>query len=499
LGKFESEYAADPEITDMLFLGEYLYVIGMNNTIMSIGINDSNLKIISMLSTSVSSHPLEIYDTQSDTMLYIKCAYNLCFSKNGLLFEPITKYYQNPQYSKVYKINFSYFDENLKKLYLGGLNSKGDVEGVFSTTDYGKSFEFKEVPLYYFNLSDPVPPFRKLSKYPLPVQKRENGFVTSCYTIYSKTIFTKILTFDTDFNTITRYLDTTYAIDFVDSKDTNSFLVHCLNVKDNTYEIKYTTNKGQNWEMIKKYNEPDSMFFFNDLQINGKRVLVMFLYNPKDSMYTVEALDVEKRAVNEIYKYKIKPGIFTDMMNGVCVEQDTVYLAIDDTIFYTSDIYNRSKWQYYLLPDNGRIIRKFQKIGNRFWAAYMDDNYYKIYRSYNAFWLKIVNDSTVNVVESETKSDETYLYVYPPKPTPATNNVRTLIYFDPKVEFVLDKVGVTDVTGTRIEGGGNISFERLSPYSGYLNWNCSQAANGVYFIHISHGNNARVAKVIISR
>ncbi len=500
LGDFESEYAAYPEITDMVMQGQNVYVFGINNNIILINKNDSSMKVISELTSFSKYYTTQNLKQFNNSTNFLMCN-NLLYNNDNIIFTPLINYSNNTDYIKLNKINFYYFDDVEKTIYLGGTKGENATEGVYISDNYGESFKFNPTPSYYFSLTDPLYPFYKLAVYPLPVQKRENCFITSCYTIYSKTVFTKILTFDNYFNLISYFIDTTYAIDFVDSKDTNSFLVHCLNVKDNTYEIKYTTNKGQNWEMIKKYSEPDSMFFFNDLQIKGKRVLAMFIYNPTDSMYTVEALDVEKRAVNEIYKYKIlSPDKFTSRINGICVENDTVYLAIDDTIFYTSDIYNRSKWQYYLLPNNGRIMRTFQKFGNRFWTSYMDKNFTRrTFAENNLFWLKIVNDSTVNVVDSETKSDETYLYIYPPKPTPSTNHVRTLIYFDPKIEFDLNKVGITDVTGAKIEGSENISLDRLSPYSGYLNWNCSRVGNGVYFIHIRHGNNARVVKVIVSR
>ncbi len=388
-----------------------------------------------------------------------------------------------------------YYDEKEKKLYLGGSDSKGK-KGIFISRDFGKTFEYKPVPeMDVSPTAFPDPFYPKLKQFP-NLQALDDYFVTGSYTEFRDTAYSRIFFFDKNFNLLHKYYFKCFAVDYIHATDTNTFLIQCLNSNDNAFEVKYTSDKGTTWEIIKKYKVSDSLIWYRELEIKGKKIVFMSFFNQVDSVYNYEALDVEKREIRDIYKCHYIYD-YENMNNGnaVCSYKDTVYFSVKDTLFYMTDIYNRNTWNYYLLPDKGVIRQCLQKFGDKFFCCYKDTNC----SYWNNFWLKINTDSTVSVVEAETTSDGTYLYLYPPKPTPSTNHVRTLVYFDPKVEFDLSKVGVTDVTGARIEGGENISFEWLSPYSGYLNWNCSQAANGVYFIHIRHGNNARVAKVIVNR
>jgi hypothetical protein len=103
------------------------------------------------------------------------------------------------------------------------------------------------------------------------------------------------------------------------------------------------------------------------------------------------------------------------------------------------------------------------------------------------------------VIEEANTEQQTYLYIHAPCPVPAKNSVQSLIYWDPHIDIEDDDIGVIDVSGNKIEGKENITIDKLTPYSGFLTWNCARVAQGIYFIHIKHGNNSRIMKVVISR
>jgi hypothetical protein len=110
-----------------------------------------------------------------------------------------------------------------------------------------------------------------------------------------------------------------------------------------------------------------------------------------------------------------------------------------------------------------------------------------------------IDTSIIIKVEDSKIEERTYLYIYPPYPVPAKNSVRSLIYWDPRIEIDDDDIGVIDVSGNKIEGKEHITIDKLTPYSGFLTWNCAGVAPGIYFVHIKHGNNSRIMKVVISR
>ncbi len=492
MGSTAKEFQYELSIQDIINYNGRIYVLGDGKYMLEINMEDSAMTLKSYLSGS-------ILDKMDDSTIYfINDKYILISTDNGKTIRPNIPWKENLHYCKnVTKINFQAYDKKEKTLYIGTTDYKEKFKGVYSTGDFGKTIRFDSLPAFNFISCDPRVYYSKLPHFPYNMQIRDDAFVVSWFVQRNDTVvYSRILTYDKQFHLVCTYRDSGYVIDYVNSGDTNSYLVHCLNIKDNTFEAKYTTDHGRNWEIIKKYRPSDLLFRYTELTIDGSPILFLFNFCTDDSVYSIEALDVKKRTISTVYQYKVPDyDKNTWSLNQACAENDSIYLAVRDTIFYMTDINDRSKWKYYILPNGNFAYQQFEKTGNRFWGLFFDSEQNNISR----YWLEIRPDSTVSVVESETTADGTYLYLYLPKPTPSTNHVRTLIYFDPAVEFDLNRVGVIDAAGEKVEGSGKITFERLSRASGYLNWDCSQVSSGVYFIHIRHGNTARVVKVIVSR
>ena len=50
---------------------------------------------------------------------------------------------------------------------------------------------------------------------------------------------------------------------------------------------------------------------------------------------------------------------------------------------------------------------------------------------------------------------------------------------------------------SKVCGSENIKIDKLSPYNGYLIWDCSTMIEGIYLIQIKHGNNSIILKTIV--
>lgn len=106
-------------------------------------------------------------------------------------------------------------------------------------------------------------------------------------------------------------------------------------------------------------------------------------------------------------------------------------------------------------------------------------------------------------IKTKIKSIETgskaYLWVCAPSPQPASAIVKTMIYWDSRYEFDVDKIQICDILGSKLDVTGKITLNRVSDWSGDLIWECANTPGGVYFILVRHGNNAKTIKVILGK
>ncbi len=429
---------------------------------------------------------------------------------NGITFKPAVdgndlNTLKNNEFLRFSSYLFHYYDRDKNLLYYIGSNdvpSPKKIPGVFISKDLGKTFEKKEIEL------PPYSPFNTFDVYP-ELKKVNDNFVFSInfsdFDILKNRYLTKTYTYDNDFNLLSVMLDSNLQVNYVASKDTNTFLFHCYNVIDSVNEVKFTTDKGANWHKIIRYQKYDSLLHCTDFKYKGKQYAALFYFREADSTCFIDAIDLEKYSIKTIYKTKIdfyydpmlyefnyKWVVGLDYIN-ICDARDTVYIASNDTIFIVNDIDKKSTWDNIILPNNGKTRYCFGKIGDRFYANYTDDK-----NPINLQWIKVITDTTVSVSEKETDTHD-YLNACPPFPLPATDRVQTLIYWDTNQEFSPGDVIVHNIYGEKVSKDEEITLDRLNSYSGYLRWDCSSVPNGVYLIKIHHGVTTRIVKAIVSR
>lgn len=107
-------------------------------------------------------------------------------------------------------------------------------------------------------------------------------------------------------------------------------------------------------------------------------------------------------------------------------------------------------------------------------------------------------DSLDTSIDNEVEY-KNYLYSYPPYPLPALNEVRSLIYWDPGLDIDIEQITIYNIYGTKIPTHDKIRIDKLTNYSGNLIWDCSGVETGIYVIHLKHGTESRIIKVIVTK
>jgi hypothetical protein len=107
-------------------------------------------------------------------------------------------------------------------------------------------------------------------------------------------------------------------------------------------------------------------------------------------------------------------------------------------------------------------------------------------------------DTLISSVDIDIET-QNYLYAYPPYPLPATNEVRSLIYWDTSTDIENDEMTVYNIYGKKVAGKEKIRIDKLTNYSGNLVWDCSEVPSGIYIIYITHGTESRAVKVIVNK
>jgi hypothetical protein len=155
---------------------------------------------------------------------------------------------------------------------------------------------------------------------------------------------------------------------------------------DTTRQIRYSEDHGNNWNTVKVYPDNDSLIFYYDLINKGRKIVVMHFYRESDSTCFFEAMDLISHAITPVYSYKIKQSDPWEGKIHAAFDSDSgiVYFAVEDTLFYTDDIYDRQNWKYILFPKGGAIKKTFKKFGDKFFARYSDD-----LRGDNIYWINI--------------------------------------------------------------------------------------------------------------
>jgi hypothetical protein len=405
---------------------------------------------------------------------------------NGITFLPTidkTDAKFQPNFHK-YTINRTYYDALKNTLYLFGDPYVTNYGFMWKSTDQGRTFDsiamdasFRQSVLYFRNA------FTQGG-----IQKRDDEFIMSegFNTGKNKDIWSSLVTIKENGKLVQRIMDSTMIFTNVYSPRVNSYLVHACGVFDSLSTILYTNDAGKTWQTIHQYSINETIGDIVDVSMNGRNywVLTHYDYSKPDyrkGMY-LDVVDKETMQFSRIAQW----GSETDKeygMYGVHITsyKDTTYIAFQDTVFVTQNLYDKKRWDYQILPENGRMIKP-KRFGDVFFCNYTDNTTpYGIGLS----WVKLT-DPIISHVEEETSSANGYLYAYPPSPNPAKNSITTEIVWDAQYSEEDIMVSIYNQKGIKVKTKDQLFIEQTSSNKGKIHWNCSGFEPGVYLMSIQH-------------
>ncbi|PKL86040.1 MAG: hypothetical protein CVV22_05780 [Ignavibacteriae bacterium HGW-Ignavibacteriae-1] len=208
---------------------------------------------------------------------------------------------------------------------------------------------------------------------------------------------------------------------------------------------------------------------------------------------------------NFVYVAAYERGLYISSDNGenwelsdFDISNNTVYSinVVGGSIFMS--VYGRGVFQS---TDNGV---NWNEINTGFTNLYITDLLVygdEIFASTGGsgvYKAKLIDFGVVNSVENQTE-EMNYLYSYPAYPMPASNEVRTLVYWDLSFDTEKYDIAVYDVLGNKVSDASSIRIEPHTAFSGNVIWNCSGVEPGIYLMRIKHGTEAKTIKVMVQR
>jgi|GEM_PF-2128243 len=380
-------------IFDFNFYKNFVFFVGVGKRIYKADINNGAVQLISDGSRiDMQVEPDKINDS---VFFYYKGGYNgilsttMYFSENyGVTFKPFFSATQDSEVNKCDIFIRKFFDKKNHVIHLIGNASLLNNAYYFSNDNNALKFKATLINDYFEGAYWNKPYVPYLPNIP-NLMKNKEYFVTAQNSINFNKNFSSLFYFTNDFKIYSMIQDTVFVINYIiESKDTNSFLIHCLNLRDSVTEIRETKNHGTTWEIFNSHPIKDSILFHKEFHLNEKNYFATFYYLTNDSTCLIEVFDIENRTVHQIYKFKISDFSNNSFLqNAIHSDGDTVYLVIKDTLFYITDLFDKNYWKNYILPNHGRIIRTFLKVNDSFYAQYQDAE-----NDLNIYWIKIKKD-----------------------------------------------------------------------------------------------------------
>ncbi len=302
------------------------------------------------------------------------------------------------------------------------------------------------------------------------------------------------------------------------TSDLNATIVLGISITDNhliagtnmgTFK---STNLGENWELIdenygtQKFVHHDEKLFatspYDGLILSTDNGINWSVYSEflNNMLVTAYAFDE-----NFVFVAAYEDGLYISSVNGenwelsdFDISNNTVYSikVVGGSIFMS--VYGRGVFQS---TNNGV---NWNEINTGFTNLYITDLLVygdEIFASTGGsgvYKAKLIDFGVVNSVENQTE-DMNYLYSYPAYPMPASNEVRTLVYWDMSFDTENYNIAVYDLLGNKVSDAPSIRIEPHTPYSGNVIWNCSGVEPGIYLMQIKNGTEAKTIKVMVQR
>ncbi|MCX6148306.1 MAG: hypothetical protein NTW25_13815 [Candidatus Kapabacteria bacterium] len=277
-----------------------------------------------------------------------------------------------------------------------------------------------------------------------------------------------------------------------------------LSGKDTTiysyYIFKASESSIAKWDYVDSINTIKRMN--PNFKIEDEKLFFLLGFGKGTVLYydSLGKLDISKTEIGyeldslafydfNLHHYKIILGA-TEYVSPYYLKFDDIYYFQGDTNYFMSNnIFDKSSWisrknAKYKLNQNSKIngsIVTASKLG-----------------TYEQCFIQPNSNFKTEVIETQTE-EQTYFYSYPPFPNPAMNELKSLIYWDMGFNIDDSDIGVYDIYGNKVADKEKISVNKLNAYSGYLTWDCSGIATGIYMIQIKHGTNTHNIRAMVVR
>ncbi len=479
------------------------YIVGDRKLFEIFNFKDSSLKVVSDFSDISWIEPPEYLGGKS-YLLYASQP-NILYKSDdeGVTIQPtIDK--MHPSFDKYFRlitVKSKYFDSKQKKLFLFGYSYFSNEGVIWSSSDSGRTFDSTHIQGFWYTLSEPF--YRNTYLRKKYTQLLNGKFIipTGATVPPSKVIHSGILVCNQNGKVENNIIDSNIIFTYVYSKNMNTYIAHACNTIDSTSIIVFTEDAGNSWHIIHKYPINLSINGIFEIVVKGKRYIVFdhvdFTKHPIMKKMTLDVVDVSSNKFSRLFEW----GTNTDAGYGqygitITSSGDEAYISFQDTLFITDNLFNKDKWKYYLLPENGRIVRPLKKIGNKFYCIYVDKN--NPYGS-GVHWL--VPDDTISSVNNNLtiNTPKDYIYIFPPYPIPATDIVKAEIYFDDFVDLNSVEIKTYNIYGQAVANKEDISLVLNNKNKARLTWYCSKYNSGIYLIQIKHGNVTKSIPIIITK
>lgn len=375
---------------------EKLYIAGQNKHLSEINLKDSTVKILSDYS-GFALYGLQDKLKDSSYLFYslnyLSELYSYIYKtdNDGVTFKPITYKNSDTNFAQ-FNFTLKHFNKTRNELFLGGPHShySSTQRGIFTSTDFGHSFDFKNVKTFDFKnnsysiirLNQNLPDIYNLPEF----FKRGDNYVSYNHKLTFEH-YSKIFIFDENLEIIDTFADSSMYLSYIYSKDSTKYLFFGVDIETKNYKVKYTEDKGVNWHNIKEYKDSIDLYLRKEININNKNYLFLFFEHLKDSTIFCDVVDLDTK---EAFQILNKPkNIFFHKINlpySVTSDSNYIYLAVKDTLYRITNLKDRESWEYFVFPKGGNVMRYMEKEENRFNMRYSDS-----LSEENIYWVKINN------------------------------------------------------------------------------------------------------------
>jgi hypothetical protein len=230
-------------------------------------------------------------------------------------------------------------------------------------------------------------------------------------------------------------------------------------------------------------------------------VSIYELGNSKDSVLIVGKHINGGVKTTTLYIYVNITGTFEKIYENTANEEPKIFFGLENKFFLaglnffmeSNDRSNLRDWKKHEVNDGSDWLWLNTSRDSKFQLV----KYSSPTKGTSVF--KIQLNSKSDIESSLINNNTNYFQSMPPFPIPAMNELKSLIYWDMSYNIDDSDIEVYDIYGNKVADNDKISINKLNSYSGYLNWDCSGIATGVYMIQIKHGTNNYIIRAMVVR